>query len=134
MVKKVKILVAEDSIEWQRAHKDLLNSYDKAHIAFDIANSARDAIELAEKNIEAPYDIIITDLQMETEFLPEFAGEWLIKKIKDINVYKNTPVIIVSATYNIAFIASRLGVRYLSKRTLVHNTQAYYYLIDEILF
>ena len=105
-----RILIAEDSSEWQRFHAEQLRSYNKLNLEFDIASSARDALELAQQNINNPYDLILSDLQMETEFLPEFAGEWFVKNLKNIKEYENTPVVLISATYNIAFIASSLGV------------------------
>ena len=70
---------------------------------------------------------------METDFLPQFAGEWLVKEIKNISCYTNVPVVIVSATYNIGFIAHTLGVDYLSKRSLVNNPDSYFLMLDEKL-
>lgn len=132
MVKKLKkILIAEDSTQWQKFHEELLKTYNDVQITFEIAPTAREALELAQKNKDNPYDLVISDLQMETEFLPEFAGEWFIKNVKEIQQYNNIPMVIVSAAYNISFIAHNLGVNYLSKRTLVNNPQAYYFMLDE---
>ena len=134
MVQNMKrILIAEDSREWQRFHEELLKKYDKVHVEYHIAPSARNAMELAQDSKEKPYDLIISDLQMETEFLPKFAGEWFVENIKDIDEYKKTPIVIVSAAYNISFIAAALGVNYLSKRTLVSNPDSYYFMLDENL-
>ena len=69
---------------------------------------------LLKQRMDRPFDIVITDLQMETDFSPELAGEWLIKQVRNFDVYKNTPIVIVSATYNIAFVAQSLGAGYLS--------------------
>lgn len=132
MVKNIKkILIAEDSTQWQTFHEKLLKTYTANQITYDMSSTAREGLELAQKNKDNPYDLIISDLQMETEFLPEFAGEWFIKNVKEIPQYKNTPLVIVSAAYNIAFIAHNLGVYFLSKRTLVNNPQAYYFMLDE---
>lgn len=128
-----KILIAEDSPEWQKMHVSLLNMYQKVPIEFTVANNARDAIELVEQNINEPYDLILTDLQMETEFLPEFAGEWLVKQIKNLSEYKRIPIVIISAAYNIGFIASTLGTNYLSKRNLINNPNSYFLMLDENL-
>lgn len=129
---KKRILIAEDSSEWQRFHSTLLKGYDKCELDFVICDCAKDALALVQESLTKPYNLIITDLQMETDFTPDFAGEWLIKHIKTYKEYIKTPVVIVSATYNIAFIAHSLGVRYLSKRTLVNNPDTYYFLFDEI--
>ena len=132
MEKDVKrILIAEDSSEWQRFHSFLLKNYDKYELDFNICNNAKDALILVQESLDNPYDLIITDLQMETDFSPEFAGEWLVKQIKTFKQYSDIPVVIVSATYNIAFIAHNLGVNYLSKRTLVNNPDSYYFMLDE---
>ena len=130
---KKRILIAEDSSEWQRFHSSLLKNYDKHELDFVICDCAKDALSLAQESLNAPYDLVITDLQMETDFSPDFAGEWLVKQIRTFKEYLNTPVVIVSATYNIAFIAHSLGVKYLSKRTLVNNPDTYYFMLDENL-
>ena len=134
MAKNVKrILIAEDSPEWQRVHSALLSKYDKFDLDFVIVPSAADAIELLERNLENSYDMVITDLQMETDYHPQYAGEWLIQKINSMSEYKNVPIVIVSATYNISFIAANLGVKYLSKRSLVNSADTYFFMLDENL-
>ncbi len=127
-----RILIAEDSAEWQRFHSSLLKNYDKCKLEFNVCSSATDALTLLQASLNNPYDLIITDLQMETDFVPDFAGEWLVKQVKMLNQYVNVPIVIVSATYNIAFVAHNLGVKYLSKRTLVNNPDSYYFMLDEI--
>ena len=47
--------------------------------------------------------------------------------------YKNVPIVIVSATYNISFIAANLGVKYLSKRSLLNSADTYFFMLDENL-
>lgn len=132
---KKRILVAEDSREWQKFHASLLNNYkekeDTPRFEYRIASSAREALEILKNN--GHFDLIFSDLQMETEFLPELAGEWLVKEIKQIPGYQNAKIVLVSATYNIGFIASRLGVDYLSKRSLINYPEAYYSILDEKL-
>ena len=128
-----RILIAEDTPEWQKFHTALLKNYDKSELDFVITDCAKDAKEILINNKEKPFDLILTDLQMETDFQPQFAGEWLIKEIKDIKEYSKTPIVIISATYNIGFIAYNLGVDYLSKRSLVNNPDSYYLMLDEKL-
>lgn len=127
----IKILLAEDSPEWQKVHKTLLANYfeDEDYILFTVS-SAKEAYESAKKE---KFDVLITDLQMELDFEPDFAGEWLVKQIKQLPQYKNIPIIIISATYNIAFIASNLGVKYLSKRSLISMPDSYRYSLNELL-
>ena len=134
MAKLVKrILIAEDSLQWQKFHESLLSQYvSKYDIFYEIASSARAALSLIEESFENPYDLIFSDLQMESDFHPDFAGEWFIRNLKQIPSYVNKPVIIVSASYNISFIASSLGVDYLSKRSLINNPQSYFFKLDEV--
>ena len=127
----IKILLAEDTPEWQKAHISFLNLYigaDKYEICAE--KNAKDALEKAK---EEKFDLIITDLQMELDFEHDFAGEWLVKQIKETEKNAKTPVIIVSATYNIGFIAEKLGVRYLSKRTMLSMPDSYSYTLREVL-
>lgn len=134
MSKVVKrILIAEDTPQWQKYHESLLRSYEKLHLEFYIASNAKEALEQAQNSVSTPYDIILSDLQMESDFLPMMAGEWFVRQIKNIPAYVKTPVIIISAAYNIAFIAHTLSAGYLSKRSIVNNPDSYYLMLDENL-
>ena len=134
MVKNIKrILIAEDTYGWQKFHSSMMKGYDKVEIDFTISDSARDALTLVQENYQNPYDLILTDLQMEQDFLPKFAGEWLIEQIKGYSTYSNIPIVIVSAAYNIGFIAQNYNVDYLSKRSLINNPDTYYFKLDEYL-
>ena len=105
-----RILIAEDSAEWQRFHSSLLKNYDKCKLEFNVCSSATDALTLLQASLNNQYDLIITDLQMETDFAPFYAGEWLIRQIQSLKEYINTRIIIISATYNIRLIAEKYGV------------------------
>lgn len=128
-----RILIAEDTLGWQKFHSSLLKEYEKFNIDLVICDCAKDALTLAQENFKTPYDLIITDLQMENDFSPKFAGEWLVEQIKKYNAYKKTPIVIISAAYNIGFIAQTLNVDYLSKRSLINNPDTYYLKLDEVL-
>jgi CheY-like chemotaxis protein len=128
---KKRILVAEDSSEWQKVHLTLLNAYSDMDVTF--ANSAREGYECVIKNINHPFDLILTDLQMESEFLPVAAGEWFVKQVKALKEYKNIPVVIISAAYNIGFIAHSLGVDHLSKRSIINNPDSYNLMLDSFM-
>lgn len=122
----IRILAVDDMPQWRNFHKTALNTILK-DIEFELVlkDSATEALEVIQSNIKAnvaPFDLIISDLQMETAYEPDYAGEWLIKNIKMIPSYINTPIIIISAAYNINFIAENLGVDCLSKPSLVHLT------------
>ena len=74
-------------------------------------------------SIDNPYDVIFTDLQMESDFLPKYAGEWLIEQIKTFKEYNSTKIVIISASPNIRIIAERNQVLYLSK-TIARNADS----------
>lgn len=111
-----KILVVDDFQGWVRHHTSNIKYILKDDVEIKYANSAKKADSILSANIDEPFDIIFTDLQMETDFLPLYAGEWLVKQIQFYPEYKNTKIVIISATNNIAHIASKYGVDYIPKR------------------
>ena len=78
--------------------------------------SAREGDRALSGNIDEPFDIILTDMQMETDFLPLNAGEWLIKQVQFYPEYKNTKIVIISASPVIEKLAEKYGVDYIPKR------------------
>lgn len=110
-----RILITDDSPNWVRYHEAAVRTLlgDKAVI--DTAESAKEGVEKLMLSIDEPYDVILTDMQMESDFLPLFAGEWFIKQIQYMKEYKNTKIIIISAASNIRAIAEKNGVDYIPK-------------------
>ena len=112
-----KILVVDDSPSWIRHHifniKYILGE-DNAEIL--TANSAKEGDNVLSMNIDKPFDIIFTDMQMEPDFLPLNAGEWLIKQIQFYPEYKDTKIVIISASPRIDKIAEKYGVDFIPKR------------------
>ncbi|MDR1168019.1 MAG: response regulator [Heliobacteriaceae bacterium] len=108
-----KILIADDSANWLSWHAQALRELAECRIT--LANSARQGYERVTAAMDEPYDIILTDMQMETDFAPLYAGEWLIKQIRFLNEYQNTEIFIISATSNIRQIAEKYGVDYIPK-------------------
>lgn len=112
-----KILVVDDSPSWVRHHifniKYVLGE-DNAEIFS--ANSAKEGDNVLSMNIDKPFDIIFTDMQMEPDFLPLNAGEWLIKQIQFYPEYKDTKIVIISASPRIDKIAEKYGVDFIPKR------------------
>lgn len=123
-----RILVVDDVPGWVRFHKNNIEYLNLPDVEIDEAFSAKEGLSKIESSVDNPYDVIFTDLQMESDFLPLLAGEWLIKQIKTYDkYYKNTKIVIVSATPSIGIIAKRNGVLYLPK-TVVRNSDAEIYL------
>lgn len=121
-----KILIVDDVPGWVRFHQNNIE-YLNMEAQIDTANSAREAVSKLEASIDEPYTTIFTDLQMESDFLPKLAGEWFVEQIKTYSkYYKDTKVVIVSASPSIQKIAERLGVLYLPK-VVARNSDAEVY-------
>ncbi len=112
---KKRILIVDDSSRWVLYHKDAVREIFGGEAEIDTASSAKEGVERLMSSIDCPYDFIFTDMQMESDFLPFYAGEWFIKQIKFFNEYKNTKIIIISATSNIRQIAEKYSVDYIPK-------------------
>lgn len=122
-----RVLIVDDVPGWVRFHKNNIEYLNIEGIEIDTANSAREALNKIEAAIDAPYDVIFTDMQMESDFLPMLAGEWLIRQIKTYDkYYKNSKIVIVSASPLIKQIAQRNGVLCLPK-SVVRNSEAEIY-------
>ena len=122
-----KVLIVDDVPGWVRFHKTNIEYLNMPNIQIDEAHSAKEAITKIESSIDNPYCAIFTDLQMESDFLPKLAGEWLVEQIKTYDkYYKNTKIIIVSASPNIERIAQKYKVLYIPK-TVIRNAEAEIY-------
>ena len=122
-----RILIVDDVPGWVRFHEGCIEHLPIPNVQIDCAYCAKEALAKLETSIDNPYDVIFTDMQMEPDFLPKFAGEWLIEQIQNFgDYYKNTQIVIVSAAPNIKAIAERYGVWYLPK-TVARNSDAEVY-------
>ena len=121
-----KVLIVDDVPGWVRFHQNNIE-YLNLDVQIDTANSAREAVSKLEASIDAPYTTIFTDLQMESDFLPKMAGEWFVEQIKTYSkYYKDTKIVIVSASPSIKNIAERYEVLYLPK-VVARNSDAEVY-------
>ena len=111
----MKILVTDDSSGWIEYHLNVLKQILPENTQIDFAKSAKEGLDKITLNIDSPYDVIFTDMQMESDFLPMYAGEWFIKQIKTYKEYQNSGIIIISAAPNIKTIAEKYNVEYLPK-------------------
>lgn len=118
-----RILIVDDVPGWVRFHEQNIRHLNIPNIEIDTAISAREALSKLEVSIDNPYDVIFTDLQMESDFLPKYAGEWLIEQIKTFKEYNSVKIVIISASPNIRIIAERNQVLYLSK-TIARNADS----------
>ena len=119
-----RILIVDDLEGWINFQSDVIKElYKDEEIEIITANSATKAYDilLEKQNL----DIIITDLQMEENYSPLYAGEWLIEQIRNFNNYLNTKIIIISGSYNIRQIANHYGVNCIPKSTATKCISAY---------
>lgn len=123
---RMKILIVDDVPGWVRFHKSNIEYLNIDDIEIHTAQNANEALNKIELELDSPYDVIFTDLQMESNFLPKFAGEWLIEQIQMFKEYKNTKIVIISATSSIDRIAKKYGVLYAPKY-VIRNEDAQYY-------
>ena len=124
----MKILVVDDMPAWREFHKNNIEEFFiEQGCEIHLASSAREGLEKLYENTQSPYDIIVTDLQMEDEFRPKYAGEWLVEQIKTYSkYYKNCKTVIISASPSIKQIAEKHNVLYLPK-TIARNSGAEVY-------
>ena len=111
----MKILIVDDVPGWVRFHRNNLEYLNMENLDIETAGSANEALAKLEVSVDAPYDVIFTDMQMESNYLPKLAGQWLIEQIQMFKEYNNTKIVIISASPNIELIAKKYGVSYLSK-------------------
>lgn len=81
-----RILVVDDSLPTRELTKSILQAND---YLVDTANDGRDGFE---KLTQSKYDLVVTDVMM-----PNMDGFELCKAIKESDIYKTIPVIIVSS-------------------------------------
>jgi len=111
----MKILIVDDSEKWVLFHKTAIQEIFDNNAFIETANSAFQGVEKITASLDEPYNYILTDMQMESDYLPLFAGEWFIKQIQFFKEYKNSKIIIISAASNIARIAEKYNVDYIPK-------------------
>ena len=122
-----KILIVDDIKGWRDYHTQVLSElFPKTEII--TAESARDGYDALLQNNDSPFDIIISDLQMEEDFEPKYAGEWFVEQIKTFKSQNRAKVVIISAAYNIKHIAETLNVFCIPKPTAYNFPDSYLFL------
>ena len=119
-----RLLIVDDQLGWRNFHTGAINELSK-EISIETAESAEEAYSKILENSKTPYDVIITDMQMEENYAPKMAGEWLIEQIKTLNSYYKTKIIIISASPKIKQIAESYNVDFIPKRVAVTSILPY---------
>lgn len=129
-----RILIVDDSRGWLDYHKSALQEIYGEKVSIQSAICGREGYNVVYNNLQEPFDLIISDMQMELDFEPKHSGEWFIEQVQKLKEYKNTSIIIISAAYNIKSIAQKLGVNCLAKTIAARDLTSYKFAIDELLY
>lgn len=127
----MRILAVDDSFDWLNIHFYTIEGLFGSDTEVICASSAFEALNIYKEDyIENPFNLVITDMQMESDFEPMYAGEWLIKEILTLKNTQN--ILIVSSSFDIEQIANAYKVDYLSKRSIVADEQCYIEKLSKI--
>ena len=124
-----KILIVDDQLGWRNFNTQAVYEVLGDTTEIKTASSAQEGYSLLLENAAEPFNCIITDMQMEDDYAPKMAGEWLIEQAKSMSVYERTNIIIVSAAPFIEHIAERLDVNYIRKQDAIVSKDLYNQLI-----
>lgn len=128
-----KILIVDDTELWLNFHSSVLTELYGKLFEITCVSSAKEGLNSVKQNLDFPFAIIITDLQMESDFEPKLAGEWLIDNIRNFKEYDMTKIVIISAMYNIEKIAQKHNVDCISKNMLIHNKLLLKYMFEKLM-
>ncbi len=128
-----KILIVDDTKSWLVFHKKLIEQLYGNIFDITTASSAKEALSKLKANRENPFSLIITDLQMELDFDPMTAGEWLVINIKKLKEYSSANIVIISSMHNIETIAKRNNVNCVSKSMLSANKLLMRYMLEKLM-
>ena len=129
---KNKILIVDDSQSWLMFHKSVIEELYGDLFELTFASSAEEAYTLLIQNIDSPFNMIITDMQMEMKYDVE-AGEWLIQRVQELKKYFACKIVIISGIYNIQAIADKYNVDCISKNILVHNKLLMKFMFEKLM-
>ena len=121
---KIKILIVEDTPQWIKFHTNLLNNYfENNSCEIDFEMSARSGFNRIIENQETRYDLIMS-----------YAGIWFIRNILKRKECKNSKILIISASFDINYVAKELNVDFIAKYALSNNPMILSYKLEEMGF
>ena len=121
----MKILIVDDQAVWRKFHANAIYEIFGKDIILDTADSGQEGYSKILENKNAPYDFILTDMQMESDYLPKMAGEWFIEQVQQLSAYYKTRIIIISAAPMLKYIADTYKVDFIPKRIAAHSIEPY---------
>lgn len=127
-----RFLIVDDQAGWRNHNSNAVYHIigDEAYI--EKASSAQEGYSKLLESKNNPYDYLLTDMQMESDYAPLMAGEWLIEQVQNLSFSYKTKIIIISASPMIRYIAERYGVDYISKANASISIEPYRELIVKI--
>lgn len=125
-----RILIVDDQTTWRDFNIKSVTKILGSDITIDTASSAAEGYSKLLESKEVPYDYLLTDMQMEVDFAPKMAGEWLIEQAKSLSFCYKTKIIIISAAPRINHIAETYGVNCIPKSVAVTSIEPYKELIN----
>ena len=120
-----KVLVVDDMEGWRKFNTQAVRMLLDNDAIIDTASSGQEGYSKVLENTKEPYDIILTDMQMESDYEPKMAGEWLIEQIQALPSYYKTRIIIISASFGVRKIAESYGVFCIPKSVASVSKEAY---------
>lgn len=116
-----RILIVDDEENWREYHKKMvLELIPDCEIC-----CAENAENGYASYLGKDFDVLITDMQMECNYMPKLAGEWLIEQIQNTKKSYKTKIVIISGSPKIKYIAEKYNVDFLPKNVAVSFPQAY---------
>lgn len=128
-----KILIVDDTKTWLMFHVRLIEKLYGNIFDITTAESAMEGLNKLKSHRDNPFSLIITDLQMEMDYDPMPAGEWLVNNIKTMKEYSSSNIVIISSMNNIEEIAKRLNVNCISKNMLSSNRLLMKYMLEKLM-
>lgn len=121
----IKVLIVDDQAGWITFHKNAVYKVLGEDVTVDTASCAQEGYVKLLENSKKQYDFLLTDMQMESDYAPKMAGEWLIEQAKTIQSCYKTKIIIISASPSIKNIAEHYNVFYISKSNASVSVEPY---------
>lgn len=120
-----KVLIVDDQAGWRNFNSNTVYEILGTDITLNTASSAKEGYSKLLESKGQPYDYLFTDMQMESDFAPKMAGEWLIEQAQNLTFCYNTKITIVSAAPRIKHIAEAYGVDYIPKSVAVVSLEPF---------
>lgn len=125
----MRVLVVDDQSGWRNFNSQTVLDILGNEAFLDTACSAQEGYSKLLENKNTPFDYLLTDMQMEDDYAPKMAGEWLIEQAQNLPFCYKTKIIIISAAPMIKYIAEKYNTDYIPKSIATISIEPYKELI-----